>query len=152
MKKLLSGLKPKSENMRENAEQGLSTLTELANTLVREAGVSFRNAHSVLGKLATQANEDDKSLDDLSSEDLQRASEDIIGEKVDISEEQFEKALDLDRSVKSRELEGGSSPKSVEKNLSNLREEVQDHKERIEERMDSLEESRERVLNFSEGD
>ncbi|KXA91334.1 hypothetical protein AKJ57_01660, partial [candidate division MSBL1 archaeon SCGC-AAA259A05] len=151
MRKLVSKLEPKPENMYENAERGFATLTELANTLVRETDVPFRRAHKIVGKLASIVSDEGKSLGDLTLEDLLSASREIVGEEVEISEDQFEEALDLHGSVESRRVVGGPSSDSVEEELSKLEKKVSNYGKIIEKRRDSLDEAKEMLLDLARG-
>lgn len=151
IKKLVSGMKPKPEKMRKNAERGFATMTELANTLVREVDIPFRKSHKIVGKLAANAMENEKTLNDLTGEDLQKASQEITGEKVEISKKQLKKALDLDNAVKSRNSFGGPSPDSVKEELSKLGKRVQKNRNILKNRTNSLIEAKEKLMALSKG-
>jgi len=58
------------ERMRAAAEQGFSTATDLADWLVREAGVPFREAHHITGRAVKAAEEQGCNLDALSLDAL----------------------------------------------------------------------------------
>lgn len=152
MKKLMSKLEPKPKNMRKNAEKGLATLTELANTLVRETDVPFRMAHKIVGKLASDILNEKKSLRDLTLQDLHSASQEIVGKEVEISEDQFKEALDLKASVENRNLVGGPSSKSVEKELLKLEKKITNHRKIIGKKEEFLDEAREGLLDLAGGD
>lgn len=138
MSKFLESIEPKPEKMREHAKKGFSTATELADTLVREAGVPFRESHEIVGRMVSQALDKGKELDDLSLDDLETASQDVLGEKVELSEEQFSMALDLNGCIESREGAGEPAPRSVERELRNLKEKAKKHRQIVEERKETL--------------
>lgn len=148
MKKLVSGLEPKPGNMREGAERGFATLTELANTLVRGAGIPFRKAHSIVGQMAALALEDEKYLEDLSPGDLQEAAEKAIGEKIEISDDEFDEALTLDTCVEKRDVTGGPSPRSVAEELSGLKNKVENYNTMLGQRRAALSKAREDLMDF----
>lgn len=152
MGKLVAGLEPNPESMEENAQKGLAAMTEIANTIVRESGVPFRKAHEIVGKLAAGATEEDKTLNEISFEDLQEASEEITGSEIDVSEDSFDEALDLSKCVERRKVVGGPSPESVEEELSGLEDRVKGYRERIKERRESLSESKKKLIDICEGD
>lgn len=93
------------ERMRAAAEQGFSTATDLADWLVREAGVPFREAHHITGAAVKAAEDRDCGLDQLPLEDLQQ----IDGR---IDERVFD-VLSVDASVRSRTSYGGTAPERV---------------------------------------
>ena len=121
LKRLIGAIKPKKEVMRERAERGFSVATELADTLVREAGLSFRDAHSVVGRLVARAIEDDKSTKELTVDDLRKASREVLGREISLRPEKWKAALDVDSCVASRAALGGPAPKSVRKQLKSFR-------------------------------
>ncbi|KXA98752.1 hypothetical protein AKJ39_00900 [candidate division MSBL1 archaeon SCGC-AAA259J03] len=138
MKKMIGKVKPKPENMRKNAVKGFATLTELANILVLEAGIPFREAHKIVGQLSSLANEKGKSLENLTIKDLNSASEKVLSEKIDISESKFKEALDLDNCVESRKVLGGPSPQSMEKELSKFSERIKKLENDLKEKRDFI--------------
>ena len=62
------------ERMREAAAQGFSTATDLADWLVREADVPFREAHHIAGRAVKLAEERGCGLAELSIDDLKTRS------------------------------------------------------------------------------
>ena len=70
------------ERMRAAAAAGHATATDLADWLVREAGVPFREAHHIAGRVVAAAEERGVALDALSLDEL-RAVEGKIG-RVDV--------------------------------------------------------------------
>lgn len=95
----------KTDRMREAAELGYATATDLADWLVREAGIPFREAHHITGAAVKRAEADGVALDQLSLDALQE-----IDNRID--ERVFE-ALSVDASVASRNSYGGTAPDQV---------------------------------------
>ena len=93
------------ERMRAAAEQGFSTATDLADWLVREAGVPFREAHHITGTAVKAAEDRDCGLDQLPLDVLQQ----IDGR---IDERVFD-VLSVDASVRSRTSYGGTASDRV---------------------------------------
>jgi argininosuccinate lyase len=93
------------ERMRAATEQGFSTATDLADWLVREAGVPFREAHHITGAAVKLAEDRGCGLDQLPLEALkdidQRIDDRVFG------------VLDVDASVRSRTSYGGTAPDRV---------------------------------------
>ena len=94
-----------TDRMREAAELGYATATDLADWLVREAGIPFREAHHITGAAVKRAEADGVALDQLSLDVLQD-----IDSRID--ERVFE-ALSVDASVASRNSYGGTAPNQV---------------------------------------
>ncbi len=95
--------------MRKAAGAGFSTATDLADWLVREAGLPFREAHHVTGRAVALAESRGKGLDKLSLEDL-RAIHPAVDEGV------FS-VLSVPNSVKSRTSFGGTAPAEVRRQI-----------------------------------
>lgn len=60
---VIAGARAQPENMRRLAVEGFTTATELANRLVLGAGLSFRQAHHLVGELVTEASEREEPLE-----------------------------------------------------------------------------------------
>jgi argininosuccinate lyase len=95
--------------MRAAAEGGHSTATDLADWLVREAGVPFREAHHITGRAVRLADERGVRLWELPLEAL-RELDGRIDERI------FD-VLSVDASVRSRTSFGGTAPLMVRKRI-----------------------------------
>ncbi|MEM0977929.1 MAG: argininosuccinate lyase [Pseudomonadota bacterium] len=106
---MVRDLIPNAEVLREAAGSGHSTATDLADWLVRELGMPFREAHHITGATVAKAEENGVRLDELSLDILQ----DI---HVEITEGVFD-VLSVDASVASRKSHGGTSPVKVKEQV-----------------------------------
>ena len=102
------------ERMRAVAAQGFSTATDLADWLVREAGVPFREAHHLTGCIVKAAEERGCDLADLPIEVLQAIDERIGKSVYDV--------LGVDASVRSRTSYGGTAPARVREQIAAAKE------------------------------
>ncbi|MDZ4139634.1 MAG: argininosuccinate lyase [Erythrobacter sp.] len=91
--------------MRAAAELGYATATDLADWLVRKAGIPFREAHHITGAAVKLAENRGVALDALSLADLQ-----AIDARIDQS---VYAALSVDASVAARASYGGTAPDQV---------------------------------------
>ncbi|HKK96928.1 MAG TPA: argininosuccinate lyase, partial [Marivita sp.] len=87
------------------ASAGFSTATDLADWLVRELDLPFRDAHHVTGSLVAMAEQKDCDLPDLSLDDMQSVHNGITNEVFDV--------LGVHNSVASRTSYGGTAPVRV---------------------------------------
>mgnify|MGYP000865160837 FL=1 len=94
-----------TERMRGLAMSGHATATDLADWLVREAGIPFREAHHITGRAVKAADEAGMALADLSIETLH-----AIDARID---ERVYSVLTVDASVASRISHGGTAPTQV---------------------------------------
>jgi argininosuccinate lyase len=103
----------RTERMRAAAEAGFSTATDLADWLVREAGVPFREAHHITGRAVKLAEERGVALAELPLADLQEIDARIDATVFDI--------LTVDASVASRTSYGGTAPERVKEQVAAAR-------------------------------
>lgn len=87
------------------AASGFSTATDLADWLVRELGLPFREAHHVTGTLVALAEGKGCDLPDLSLADMQGVHAGIRADVFDV--------LGVENSVRSRRSYGGTAPDQV---------------------------------------
>ena len=102
------------ERMRAVASQGYSTATDLADWLVREADVPFREAHHITGRAVKAAEERGCDLAGLPL-DLLQSIDGRIDERV------FD-VLGVDASVRSRTSYGGTAPIRVREQIAKAKE------------------------------
>src|SRR6476469_4191862 len=102
------------DRMRAAAASGFSTATDLADWLVREAGVPFREAHHITGRAAKAAEERGCDLADLPLDTLQS-----IDSRID---ERVYDVLSIDASVRSRTSYGGTAPERVREQIAKAKE------------------------------
>ena len=100
--------------MRRAAERGFLTATDLADWLVQELGLPFREAHHVTGRLVRLAEDRGKGLAELDLPTLQGVEPRITAEVY--------RALSLDASVASRRSFGGTAPDRVRAAAASARE------------------------------
>ncbi|WVT72507.1 argininosuccinate lyase [Sinorhizobium chiapasense] len=99
----------RADRMKAAAGSGYSTATDLADWLVHEAGLPFRDAHHVTGRAVALAEQKACDLADLSLADLQSIHADITEKVFDV--------LTVEASVASRTSFGGTAPKEVRKQI-----------------------------------
>jgi argininosuccinate lyase len=102
---MIDTIRFKPESMRAAAAKGFSTATDLADWLVRELGLPFRDAHHVTGQLVAIAEQKSCDLSDLTLADMQ-------GVNAEITEAVFD-VLTVEASASSRTSYGATSPVRV---------------------------------------
>jgi argininosuccinate lyase len=113
MEGMVSGATFRTDRMRAAAELGYATATDLADWLVRQAGIPFREAHHITGAAVKLAESRGVALDRLPLADLQ-AIDGRIGLQVFA-------ALSVDASVASRASYGGTAPEQVRQRVAEAR-------------------------------
>ncbi len=95
----------RTDRMRGLAESGFATATDLADWLVREGGIPFREAHHITGRAVAAAEAKGVRLDQLELAELQAIDGRIDARVFDV--------LTVDASVASRMSFGGTAPARV---------------------------------------
>ncbi len=104
---MVEDLVPNEAAMRAAAAHGYSTATDLADWLVRELGLPFRDAHHVTGSIVAIAEEKQLDLADLDLTDMQGVEPRITASVFNV--------LSVEASVASRTSLGGTAPANVRK-------------------------------------
>ncbi|MBL0966112.1 argininosuccinate lyase [Blastomonas sp. UPD001] len=99
--------------MRKATERGFATATDLADWLVRQAGIPFREAHHITGAVVKLAEGRGVALDALALDELQAIDPRIT--------EAVYPALSVDASVASRNSYGGTAPDQVRHQVARAR-------------------------------
>lgn len=102
---MIKDLQVNKDAMSAAAGAGFATATDLADWLVREANVPFRDAHHITGSAVARAEEKGCDLAGLTIEDFKE-----IDDRIDA---RVFKVLTVEDSVKSRTSFGGTSPANV---------------------------------------
>ncbi|WP_018235417.1 argininosuccinate lyase [Ensifer sp. BR816] len=99
----------RADRMKAAAGSGYSTATDLADWLVREAGLPFRDAHHVTGRAVALAEQKGCDLAALSLAELQAINPAITDKVFDV--------LTVEASVASRTSFGGTAPAEVRRQI-----------------------------------
>ena len=102
-----------ADAMARAAGTGHATATDLADWLVQEAGVPFREAHAITGRIVKLADENSCDLKDLALADLQAIEPRITADVVAL--------LDPATAIARRTSEGGTAPSEVAKQIAYAR-------------------------------
>lgn len=113
---MLANLSFVPERMREVAASGFSTATDLADWLVREHGLPFREAHHVTGSVVKLCEGRDGSLASLTVKDLAAIDTRLAGCTLP--------DLSIDGSVASRTSAGGTAPVRVREAIAAAKKEL----------------------------
>ena len=110
---MVAGTQFRTDRMRAAAELGYATATDLADWLVRQANVPFREAHHITGAAVKLAESKGVALDQLSLGELKaidaRITDAVYG------------ALSVEASVAARASHGGTAPDEVTKRVAQAR-------------------------------
>ncbi|MEC7928409.1 MAG: argininosuccinate lyase [Pseudomonadota bacterium] len=107
MSKMITDMKPNRDRMLQSAKSGFSIATDIADVLVQDLGIPFRESHKIVGSIVSYAESNNKSLDELLVEDYQKIDPRITIELVN--------KISFDRIIHNKTSQGGTAPKNVKK-------------------------------------
>jgi argininosuccinate lyase len=117
---MLPTIQINEERMRAAAAANFALATDVADSLVRK-GLPFRQAHQIVGKLVNYAQKQGKEFSELTLKEYQRFSP-LFSEEV--------LQIDLESSLRSRNVPGGTAPEQVTRALREARRRLQPPKRR----------------------
>jgi len=136
------------DEMERRATQGFSCATELADSLVRRTGISFREAHQVVGQMIKDIGEPESKI---SIKELDDASSMVIGKKASklgFTTGDLKAALNPRHAIEIRSNLGGTSPAAVKKSIDTLVMELGNIRSELIRREELLEEGRRELLEY----
>lgn len=105
---MLKEVKINADNMLNKAKIGHLTATDLADFLVQKKGVSFRDAHHIVGQVVAEAESRGVDISELDENALKAQDSNLEGAKA---------VLDLQTSLNSRDSYGGSAEVRVKEQI-----------------------------------
>jgi argininosuccinate lyase len=158
-KAIVEGLELKKAEMEKKAPIGFTVATELADTIVRKTGLSFRTAHKIISSAVSFLA--DENLELLTEQESERATaaetlrqiDDIaiglIGKKLSemgLTEKEVKEALNITSNIQKRKGKGGPAKKEVQRMIERRRADwekdeksIQDKEERVRRSVEELE-------------
>ncbi|MEN5290575.1 argininosuccinate lyase [Stenotrophomonas lactitubi] len=106
-------LKPNQQQMLVYARQNFSTMTDLADLLVRQGGIDFREAHEIVATVVVGALKDGLTADQITADRIQRAAVERLGHRLNLDARHVAQALDPHASVRARDGVGGPGPTAM---------------------------------------
>ncbi|MEM2425747.1 MAG: argininosuccinate lyase, partial [Archaeoglobaceae archaeon] len=105
---MLSGMRFRKDFMEQKAREGFTTATELADMLVKDFGIPFRDAHRIIARLAFEGNYSP------SAKDIERSAKEI-GYEIRVSGERVAEVTKLENIVNGRKTIGGTAKEEVDR-------------------------------------
>ncbi len=141
---MLRGLKFNKEVLKTKASEGFSIATEIADMLVRDFRVPFRDAHRIVAKLVSRGFEvGAKEIEEIAKE---------FGYDIKVDESKLRDAINVEKAVERRKIIGGTAKEEVTRMIKARKEKVLRRKRlvlrlkrKIEARMKSLEREVEKI-------
>jgi argininosuccinate lyase len=135
---VVSTLTVNKDVMKERSGIFFSQASELADTLVREKGLSFRTAHKIVGNVVRQALAEGKKPDQIDSQMIDAAAMEVTGKPLGLAPDILLNSLDPMKIVEGKNGIGGAAPQAVVDS-------IEHRKAKLKEDRKSLSGKRERV-------
>lgn len=139
-------MKPMKENMKRHLQEGFSTMTEVADTLVRLYNLSFRQAHDIIAHVTVEALNKGILAEDITPEMISKAAEKVIGKPILVPVDELRQAIDPELNVKRRNGIGMPAPSSVRAMIATQKARVNDEESRLKNRLMMLEEAKDKLI------
>jgi len=108
---VITTLKVNDEHTKKMANKSSVTITELADTLARDYGISFRKAHSIASFISKKTISAQKELYEWNIDEINQMISGFVD--VALTEQEWKKIISPEYFVEIRSIQGGPSPKEV---------------------------------------
>jgi argininosuccinate lyase len=117
----MAAIEINEKQARRHIDESCITITEVADTLVREEGISFRQAHEVASILARRMINAGETLSTLPMPAFVDAFSEVLGQAPQINEARFREIATPEYFVSVREMFGGPAPRALTASLAGYR-------------------------------
>jgi argininosuccinate lyase len=115
------------EKLLKRTKASFATITELADTIVRTDGLSFRTAHQIVSKVVREGLSRGNSVQEISLNQVNEAAIVVIGRVLSLDEEKLRNSLDPHYFISVRSLPGGPNPNEVKRMISERKKQHYEH-------------------------
>ena len=136
--KLMGGLALDAARAEEELKRGFSTMTEVADALLREGQVPFRTGHAYASALTDLCRAEGRAPATLGDRELQRVYRDVAGEALPVAPRIVRDALDAAALVANRKGFGGPQPAEMRRSLAAHRANLQEQRRWLAAEQDAL--------------
>ena len=143
---LVLSMKPIPENMRQKLREGFSTMTDVADTLVRLFNLSFRQAHDIIAHVTVEALEKGVLAEEITPEMISKAAVEVVGKPLLIPAANLEQSVNPELNVKRRNGIGMPAPSSVSAMIQAEKGRVNDAENHLKNRLAMLEQAKYKLV------
>jgi argininosuccinate lyase len=112
---ILSKMTINKDKLLKRCQEGFSTVTELADILVREYKLSFRQSHQIVQTFVKMLDDAGRNLNAGNAELIKDIAKKRFNIELPLTEEHYKKAIDPYHFILVRSIVGGPNPKETEK-------------------------------------
>jgi len=140
---VMSAAEVDKERLRRSVSDKPLTVTELADTLVRKEGITFRQAHQLVSQAVEAVARDYTHRQMVRA--LKRLATQVIGRRLKVSDRECMKALDPKHFVEVRSIEGGPAPSRMQAAIGQSRKVMASNQAWVKRKQQSLGSYRKRI-------
>ena len=130
---VISSLKINEEKCQQAAEKSYALALDLAEALVREKGLPFRQAHMIVGRVVRRAFESGRRLGEISPHELEEEAT-VVGAQIKVDAEFIKKYSSPIVSLQARKSRGSPNPAEVRRMLADRHQVLEKAKELLSDR------------------
>ncbi len=127
----VQGLQVDEKKVQQHMVENFVTVTELADSLVRQEGLSFRAAHEIASLLVKDLLARQKNLQEVNYADFAGFFEQVTGKKTQVTPKVLLEILDPAYFVQTRNCLGGPARPALEKSLAGYKKQKEQAAERL---------------------
>ena len=131
MKLLVEKVEPNRLRMVSRAAVDFSTVTDLADLLVRKANISFRDAHHIIGAVVWDALDRGIPANEITSEMINSTGTEQLGRQISLQQSDVIECMEPVHNVDARRSYGGPAPQPVLEHIDEQRLSLDKKKEAI---------------------
>lgn len=121
--------------------EGYFMATDLAEELTLKKGLSFREAHKLVGELIKKMFQEKKKLSDVSPILIEELSKQVLSKTVKLTQEELNNIFDFRRALLEKRSLGSPSPKEVEKEILKMQRKIDEYKTQLSTRINKVNEA-----------
>ena len=143
---LLKTTKFNTERMSELVNANFASATELANYLVKEYQISFRDSHEIVGWLVGELAQQGKTFSD-----WELTNTHLKDKEIDISISELQQILDAELALRNNQSRGGTSPDEVSRMIAGFEEQLRKSHNCIHTAQKQIEDAHSETLQMIDG-
>ena len=138
---ILKGLKIDKENALKLVKKGYTSALDLAEKIVKETGISFREAHNIVGTTIKKLAAKKAPLNEDAFNDLKEAWREVLGEEIPINLPALKDCFDPLKSINERKSLGSPNPTMLKETIEERKKILENIKTRNKNRETRIKES-----------
>ena len=146
MTAVISTMEVNRELLGRRAREGAITITEWADTMVREKGLPLRTAHRIAARIARSAWRENRELHELTPEEVRQRALEAAGVDLRFTDEELARLSDPLHFIRVRKCRGGPNPEETRRMLGERRQRLIREQRWLKDTLNRLERAQVRLM------